>query len=292
MSHQTKNRLTRRKLLRLSATGAAIAAGGAVLVACGGQAPAASSGPATAPAAEPAQRGQAGEAAPIVWKYEEDWSVLGSCGTGKQQSPIELTSTKATDLANIEFHYQSSAVEIENNGHTIEAKYDPPGPDNHITLDGKQYHLAQFHYHAPSEHRDKPNTVYHAMELHLVHRNKDNPTDLAVVGVFVDVGDQAPEHPTLKLVLDHAPKTPQDPKQPIQVDATTLLPAEGSRATYRYSGSLTTPPCTEGVSWLVMVTPLNVATSQVDNGFARFYGDNHRPTQALNGRVPDKDSTP
>jgi carbonic anhydrase len=221
----------------------------------------------------------------VGWSYEGDtgpahWAELkpeyALAKTGKRQSPIDIVPAAATkrDGAPLALAYQPTSLEILNNGHTVEDDYHGGGK---LTIDGHEYALAQFHFHSPSEHtiagRHSP------MEMHLVH--KDAAGKLAVVGVLIDEGAA---HPELERLWKHMPATPgrTESVPGEQVDATKLLPA--SLASYRYSGSLTTPPCSEEVAWFVLQTPIQASKSQIE-AFRRVIRDNNRPTQPLNGRT-------
>ena len=221
---------------------------------------------------------------------EADWSYRGETGpqhwgdlkpeyalakTGRQQSPIDIRPASAfpRDAAPIEVTYEPTTMEVLNNGHTIEDDYHGGGS---IRVDGHEYALAQFHVHTPSEH-----TVdgrHFPMEMHLVHRDADG--NLAVVAVLIAEGER---NAALARLEPHVPAEPcrSDPVEGVQVNAAELLPP--SLASYRYSGSLTTPPCTEGVAWFVLRQPIEASQDQL----ARFHGimgDNNRPTQPLNDR--------
>lgn len=228
-------------------------------------------------------------AAPAHWTYEgeegpEHWGAIdpayATCGTGKSQSPIDISAPSEKDLTNISFHYQPSEVNILNNGHTAQVNYDA---GSYIELDGVRYDVAQFHYHAPSEHT--LNGKSFAAELHIVHKSADEK--LAVVGLLLNEGA---ENAAFAPFLDNLPAEKADAKDAgIKINANDLLPLE--QTTFRYSGSLTTPPCSEGVSWLVMTTPVELSAAQLGALEGLFEGNN-RPVQALNDRPLVEDSTP
>jgi carbonic anhydrase len=224
------------------------------------------------------------------WSYEgeagpEHWGELdasfAACVTGRTQSPIDLKEATPQDLANIVFNYQPSTINILNNGHTIQVNYDP---GSSIELDGVRYDLVQFHFHAPSEHTIQGQAM--PMELHLVHKSAEG--NLAVVGVMLADGA---ENPAFQPVWNNLP-TQENPAQAVaglQVEAASLLPTE--QTTYRYSGSLTTPPCSEGVNWLVMTTPVELSAEQLA-AFTTIYAHNSRPVQPLNERTLTVDNSP
>ena len=224
------------------------------------------------------------------WTYEgeegpEHWGDLdpsyAACETGTKQSPIDVSNPAEQDLANIAFHYQPSEVNILNNGHTVQVNYDA---GSYIELDGVRYDVAQFHYHAPSEHAVDGKLF--AAELHIVHKNADG--GLAVVGILLDEGA---ENAAYQPFIQNLPAEESDVKDAgVTVNAADLLPAV--QTTFRYSGSLTTPPCTEGVNWLLMTTPVEISASQIEALASLFEAGNNRPVQPLNDRPLAEDSTP
>lgn len=224
------------------------------------------------------------------WTYEgeegpEHWGELdpsyAACGTGTSQSPIDVSTPAEQDLANIAFHYQPSEVNILNNGHTVQVNYDT---GSYIELDGVRYDVAQFHYHAPSEHAVDGKLF--AAELHIVHKNADG--GLAVVGILLDEGEQ---NNAYQPFIQNLPSEESDVKDVgVTVNAADLLPVE--HTTFRYSGSLTTPPCSEGVNWLLMTTPVEISAEQIAALTSIFEEGNSRPVQPLNDRPLVEDSTP
>lgn len=227
--------------------------------------------------------------APVHWTYEggegpEHWGGLSpeyaACSSGQAQSPIDISSPASQDLTNLVFHYQPSKINILNNGHTVQVNYDP---GSYIELDSVRYDLAQFHFHAPSEH--SINGQLFDAEVHLVHKSADGK--LAVVGILIKIGA---DNPAFTSTMQNLPST----KTPVQtlsaeVDAYGMLPV--GQETFRYSGSLTTPPCTEGVAWNVMVEPIEMSEVQL-NTFRQIFEGNNRPIQPLNGRTLLEDTTP
>ena len=246
-----------------------------------------------APAAAPSRASKSRPVATpteIHWTYEGDagpshWAELSpewaKCGAGRAQTPIDINTDYADriGLDDPVFHYHPLAPKIVNNGHTIEV--DLPKGDA-IELDGSYYELVQFHFHAPSEHR--LNGRQYPMELHLVH--KDAEGNLVVVGVFLEPGDALS---TLGPVFDGMGlKTGQEKQLGVEVDPRGLVPADHSLL--RYEGSLTTPPCSEGVRWVVFTHPMTVSPEQI-GAFTKLYTGNARPVQALNGRTLLVDQT-
>lgn len=221
----------------------------------------------------------------LSWAYAGDkgverWAELDAtfeaCGKGKEQSPINLDEglVKKASTPQITLEYKPSAFTMKNSGHTIQA--DPVHPDNLISLDGREYTLVQFHFHLPSEHEINGETF--DMELHLVHQNEEEK--LAVLGVLIKAGR---ENLALEELWAKLPR--EETKEPIQlkqtVELTSLLPQD-SKA-FHYYGSLTTPPCTEGVKWAVLAEPIELSQEQIDV-FSSIFSDNHRPRQEWNHR--------
>lgn len=223
------------------------------------------------------------------WSYEGDsgpehWSMLSEdyavCGTGHEQSPIDVAAAAPEDLANIAFNYRPSNVNILNNGHTVQVNYDAGST---IELDGTTYNLLQFHLHAPSEHTVDGRSF--PAELHLVHQNADG--GLAVVGVLIEEGA---ENNNFASVWANLPAEEQAVETigGATVAADSLLPAD--RLSYRYDGSLTTPPCSEGVEWLLLTTPIEMSAAQI-RAFVDIVEDNHRPVQPLHDRELVEDTS-
>jgi carbonic anhydrase len=224
------------------------------------------------------------------WSYSgadgpDRWAALSNafatCGSGHQQSPIDLSAAASRDLANPQIAYQPSEATIVDNGHAVEVDLARGG--SILTLDGVPYGLVQFHFHSPSEHTVDGNSF--AVELHLVHQSDGGA--LAVIGVFIAGGA---ENPALLPVLAALPsKENREVRLRGPFDPATLLPPD--RRAYRYSGSLTTPPCTEGVTWLVMATPITASGQQIA-ALARALEGNNRPTQVRGDRELLLDSSP
>ncbi|MEV0354963.1 carbonic anhydrase family protein [Nocardia sp. NPDC050697] len=230
-----------------------------------------------------APTGSPAENSPPHWDYDADgpahWAQLDGrysmCGTGAGQSPIDLGHpTRVTPAEHIDIDYGPvRAVEVVDNGHTIQANI-PSGTGHHVTVDGRRFTLTQFHFHAPSEHTVEG--AGSAMELHLVHVAEDGA--IAVLGVLMEVAEQPS---AFSPVLGELP--PARGSRTIEtLDLRALLP--GDLAQFRYTGSLTTPPCTEGVAWTVLRHPVPVAGDEVERYLARFPHTN-RPAQSANGRA-------
>lgn len=218
----------------------------------------------------------------IHWDYEgvggpENWAKLDpknkTCAIGERQSPIDIKDGIKVDLEPIKFAYRPSTFRIVDNGHTIQVEVG----ENSISLTGKTYELVQFHFHRPSE--EKVNGQRFDMVVHLVHKSDDG--QLAVVAVLLERGTENPFIQTLWNNMPLEKNTPVAPPTTL-VDLNTLLPA--TRNYYTYMGSLTTPPCSEGVLWMVMKQPVQVSQDQV-NIFSRLYKNNARPIQPSGGRL-------
>lgn len=222
-----------------------------------------------------------GPTGPSHWK-QVDTANYAKCADGTMQSPIDITNTKPTPLKNLVFKYKEGEAGVFNNGHTVEAE--PLGTNtNTMTLDGVVYPFAQFHFHAPSEH--EINGLHYPVEVHFVHKTTDGK--IAVVGVFLKAGKANTAWSTFVSKINVATGVAEDTK--ISLDWEKLLPE--NRQTIRYSGSLTTPGCAEGVKWNVFTTPVVVSQAQI-NAFLEAYSGNNRPVQPLNGRAVLLDNTP
>jgi carbonic anhydrase len=219
-----------------------------------------------------------GAAAAAEFSYSGDhgpshWGQLdpgfAACGTGGAQSPVDFASGSklATKSADLPVTYRETEGEIFNNGHTIEVE---TKGDNALVLDGVRYELVQFHIHTPSEHTVKGRG--YDMELHLVHRSADGK--LAVIGVMLERGkDSGALAPIFASLPDEA-----GPKHPLKApfNPADFLPK--SREHLRYAGSLTTPPCSEGVRWFVLLGPMTVSNEDMARVAERLKF-NARPVQ-------------
>jgi carbonic anhydrase len=219
------------------------------------------------------------------WSYEgegspEHWSELSpenqQCKTGMNQSPIDISHALAAHVAPLISHYPDSPESILNNGHTIQATMSAKSDDT-ITIDGNVFKLQQFHFHSPSE--NTLNGKHAAMELHLVHKNAEG--ELAVVAVMFNTGAANDELTRLWQAMPSKAESQQPLMQ--QIDVSKLLPLD--KTYYRFSGSLTTPPCSEGVRWVVMKHPLTLSVEQLKQFTDVMHHDNNRPVQPLHGRV-------
>jgi len=217
------------------------------------------------------------------WSYEgaegpKHWGDLKpdyqTCKVGQRQSPIDIRDAKKTGLPPIQFDYKPSPLKIINNGHTIQINY---APGSFITVSDKRYELRQFHFHHPSE--EHINSKPYDMVVHLVHADSDG--HLAVVAVLLKKGSA---NPVIQKLWDNLPQAEgKEQELPnVEVNAAALLPEP--LGYYTFDGSLTTPPCTEGVTWYVLKTPLEVSAGQIET-FAKLYPHNARPIQPLDGRA-------
>jgi carbonic anhydrase len=238
------------------------------------------------PAAEPAVASHEGS----HWSYEGEsgpasWGTLNPewlpCGDGKSQSPIDIDQAGADDpatTASLQVTHAAHVADGVNNGHTIQINY---SQGDVLTVDGQPFDLVQYHFHSPSEHTVKGQ--HHPMEMHLVHKSADNR--LAVIGVFIAEGVHNAAFDPVWSSLP-ATKGAETHLENVMVDVNQLLPT--SMESYRYDGSLTTPPCSEGVEWIVMTTPIQMSPEQI-NAFRSIISGNNRPTQPLNGRAVETD---
>lgn len=216
------------------------------------------------------------------WSYSGDtgpehWAELSpqySACSGKNQAPIDLTAFVEADLEPIEFAYRAGGGEISNNGHTVQVSYEAGST---IGVDGQTFQLVQFHFHAPSENHIDGESF--PMEAHLVHADKDG--NLAVVAVLFAQGKA---NEALAEAWANMPQRAGDTHAfSSPLDASDLLPA--NRDYYRFNGSLTTPPCTEGVRWLVMKHPVSASKEQLEKFALAIPHPNNRPIQATNARA-------
>ena len=216
------------------------------------------------------------------WSYEGDtgpehWGSLkpeyATCASGRRQSPIDIRDSFRVDLEPIQFRYRPSEFRVIDNGHTVQVEVG----GGSISLLGRSYDLVQFHFHRPSEER--VNGKSFEMVAHLVHRAEDGR--LAVVAVLLEKGS---EHPLIQTVWNNLPLEKEEYVAPpgLSIDVAQLLPTDTSY--YTYMGSLTTPPCSEGVLWLVLRQPQQISAEQLAI-FARLYRHNARPIQPSFGRM-------
>jgi carbonic anhydrase len=218
----------------------------------------------------------------IPWSYEGDggpanWGKLradyATCATGKRQSPIDIREGIRVNLEPIKFEYTRTQFRIVDTGHAVQVGV---GAGLGLRVMGKRFELSHLEFRRPAEERVNGRT--YDMSVHLVHRSDDG--QIAVVVVLLEKGA---EHPLIQTLWDNLPLERDVEVAPEAViDLNVLLPE--SRAYWTYMGSLTTPPCTEGVLWMVLKQPVQVAADQVAI-FARVFRSNARPVQPANGRL-------
>lgn len=219
------------------------------------------------------------------WSYEgaagpEHWGDLdrqyAPCKDGTKQSPIDIASAEKADLLAMRFEYKSGPLNIINNGYTA-VRVDYVHSGDVLVVGRERYELTQFHFHRPSEEyiHGKPSD----MVLHLMHQSSDGK--VAGVAVLLKVGHA---NPTIQRLWQYMPQTEGPLKEiaGVEVNPGNLLPDD--TAYYTYGGSQTAPPCTEGVTWFVLKTPVEISAEQI-NVFAKLYPHDVRPIQPLNGRI-------
>jgi carbonic anhydrase len=221
------------------------------------------------------------------WEYEGEagaanWSGLDEsfrlCEGGQAQSPVDIKESIDADLPAISFAYKPFFPKIINNGHTIQVNVTE---GSSIQVGRDTYQLLQFHFHTPSEYQINSNS--YPLEVHFVHKRADGA--LGVVGVMFAEGEANAELEKIwKNIPANAGEENNDSKLP--TDITKLLPAD--QKYYRFMGSLTTPPCSEGVNWHVMQQPISASKEQIE-AFRKLYPMNARPLQASNNRLIVKD---
>lgn len=238
-------------------------------------------------AAKAAADARASDSEPTVkrsshWAYDGEngpgkWGRLNpawaKCDSGARQSPIDIRDGIRVDLEPVAFEYGPSGFNVINNGHTVQVNL---APGNRFTLTGRTYELQEFHFHRPSE--EKVDGRGFDMVAHLVH--KDEEGRLAVVAVLIEIGTP---HAGIQTVWNNLPLEKHEPLVPVTTfDPAQMLPQR--REYYTYMGSLTTPPCSEGVLWIVLKEPIQASPQQVGI-FARLYPMNARPLQPMAGRL-------
>ncbi|MGJ7508131.1 carbonic anhydrase [Variovorax sp. GT1P44] len=223
-------------------------------------------------AAEHAHWSYSGKTGPKEWAALSEENKL--CANGLQQSPIALQTRKASHLADrdVAIRFGKTAGNLLNNGHTIQMDV-ADSAHNAVAFKGTDFHVAQFHFHAPSEHHLDGKSF--PMELHLV--TKDSSGKIAVVAVLIKAGKK---NAALAPLFDQLPPS-EGASRDVEVDLAALLPS--GRKALIYTGSLTTPPCSESVSWVVMEQPIAMSRAQI-GAFHKLFHDNHRRIQPINQR--------
>ncbi len=216
------------------------------------------------------------------WSYSgvtgpEHWGDLdpafAACKSGTRQSPIDIAGAHESDLLAIHFDYKLSPLSIVNNGHTIQVNYERGST---ISIAGKQYALVQFHFHHPSEEQIAGKRF--DLVAHLVHQ--DSQGHYLVIAVLFKSGSV---NPFIRVLWTNLPKETGKEVivKKVVLNAEDMLP--GDRNYYMFEGSLTTPPCNEGVSWYVLKTPIEISPEQIAV-FAKMFPNNARPIQPANNR--------
>lgn len=218
----------------------------------------------------------------LHWSYEGDhgpeaWGDLkpeySLCKTGAHQSPVDLIYKKPQSNRPIKVSYQETTTRVIDNGHTVQLNFDP---GNTIELDGVTYQLTQAQFHTPSEHTISGNRL--PMELQLIHQGPND--ELAVLGVILIEGTP---HSIVESIWQNMPiQKGMEKELNFKINPNDLIPQ--TRTYYHYTGSLTTPPCTEGVSWNVFNTPVTLSKEQILT-FRQLYPNNSRPVQPLGDRA-------
>ena len=211
------------------------------------------------------------------WSYSgkngpQNWGNLtkefSACGTGKYQSPIDIQEYLTANLPNLQINYRVAPLEIINNGHTIKVVY-PTGST--MTVDDKSYNLLQFHFHTPAE--NTINKRKYDMSIHFLHKTDEG--SMGVLGVMIEKGEH---NKAAQKIWDHLPvhKLQEKKYNDIHINAAELLPK--NMEYYSFLGSLTTPPCTEGVNWYVLKHPIQLSSEQIEK-FKNTFPMNARPVQ-------------
>lgn len=217
------------------------------------------------------------------WSYEGQdgpthWAELApdfsACSSGKNQSPVNITGAIEGNLPELGITYQPGGYEVINNGHTIQVNYQS---GSFITVDGTDFELRQFHFHSPSENLIE--SRQYPMEVHFVHT--DDNGNLAVLAVMFTRGE---ENRALKTIWQAMPEEVNNKATLMhQVSAGELIPED--RSYFRFNGSLTTPPCSEGVTWIVLQHTDDASDTQLNAFLQTLHHTNNRPVQPLNARV-------
>jgi carbonic anhydrase len=236
--------------------------------------------------ARPVHWGYAGSDGPTAWATLTP--VYALCGEGKGQSPINIVKTDAKGGTSWKLDYKTTALRIAHNehmddiidnGHTIQVTVDEGSV---FTFGPKSYNLKQFHFHTPSEHTVDGKNM--PMEMHLVHQADDG--SLAVVSVLFEEGKVANEN--FAKIIANLPNQKGESKHITDTTLELKVHLPKDNYAYHYVGSLTTPPCSENVQWLVLRDKVSLTADQI-SAFSSRIGPNNRPTQALNERAVNVD---
>lgn len=217
------------------------------------------------------------------WGYDakngpSQWGKMSeeflTCSLGRTQSPIDIhTNETQTMQDHLSFAYGNKTKDFVNNGHSVQVNFADHG-GGMVTFNGVDYHLKQFHFHTPSENRI--NSQVYPVEMHLVHSDAKN--NLLVVSVLFQEGEA---NKIFQKLLDVIPSKSNSSVALKKFEISSLLPS--LRTHFSFMGSLTTPPCTESVQWIVMKEPIEASRQQIEN-LHKVLGHNARNVQSLNGR--------
>lgn len=219
------------------------------------------------------------------WAYQgprgsAHWSELdpayAACN-GREQSPIDIRNPQKAALPALRFDYHPGQIRyVINNAYTIRVNYYAPGSGDFLIFEGMRYQLTQFHFHRPSE--EQVNGKAYDMVVHLMHQTSDGK--VAGVAVFLTAGKG---NPAVQEIWDHMPSAEGQNVVALQLNPMDLLPSD-TTTYYAYMGSVSAPPCTEGVARFVLKKPITVSRAQI-SAFAKLYPDDARLPQPLNGRI-------
>jgi carbonic anhydrase len=216
--------------------------------------------------------GYSGEAGPENWSKIDPKFAM--CALGRNQSPVDLAGFVRADLRPLKIEYRAGAAEILHTGHTVQVNY---AAGSRLTVEGRAFELKQFHFHAPSENRIGGKQF--PLEAHLVHADGDG--NLAVIAVMFQEGAA---NPFLATLWEKMPKAAGD-KSPLSAGLNVSEMLATRRDYYRFNGSLTTPPCSEGVRWIVMKKTVSASRAQIEDLSKALGFANNRPVQPVNARV-------
>lgn len=254
---------------------------GLVLSACATPPPAPPMLASTSKATPPQPAGSA--KVPRHWSYTGNenplfWGELSEdylhCKHGRNQSPVDLHEATGTSKGKLAFRHPPAFYTVTNNGHTIEAV--PDTTVDNLRIGQTPFSLKQFHFHVPSEHTFR--TKHFPMEIHFVHQSRTE--ELTVLAVMVKEGRK---NPTLQPLLERTLTTGESFRLSEVLDITPLFPEK--RAHFRLNGSLTTPPCSEGVHWMIFTSPIEASDAQIARMRELIGVANNRPVQPLNARI-------
>ncbi|WP_353929552.1 carbonic anhydrase family protein [Okeanomitos corallinicola TIOX110] len=211
------------------------------------------------------------------WSYSGDtnpnqWGKISSefslCEVGKNQSPINIENVQERKSIDLDFNYRPTPLSITDTGYNVQVNYQP---GNKIKINNHEYELLQFHFHTPSEHTI--NSQPSVMEIHLLHRNSQG--ELAVLGVMIEPGKS-------NSLIDDIILYQVGKNEYATINAADLLP--NNKNYFSYNGSLTTPPCSENVKWIIFVEPIQASKNQI-LAVQALYETNARPVQPRNDRI-------